>query len=238
MFVVIGLARRRRRKHLSHADTWEEFWKAHDVIGPPVLLHKVWRSHATEAEIAAGLISPLEAYGDEAADKLAAREALRNALSMEYVAATCSADVRVRLVQTRLVETNLLHVQNRTKPVHAEAKATERRAKFDPVEARKMEVHLQVSSLFPALRANVFEATSGQTLFCHLAQRCSSACSRLHSHALMSLNPSLLMSTPSSEDDPLAMSDQELPFSLDRRMESAGNGFSCVGRPYMWPRDG
>ena len=40
---------------------------------------KVWRSHATEAEIAAGLISPLDAYGNEAADKLAARGALRNA---------------------------------------------------------------------------------------------------------------------------------------------------------------
>ena len=51
------------------------------------LLHKVWRSHATEAEIAAGLIAPLEAYGNEAADKLAARGALQNALSMEYVAA-------------------------------------------------------------------------------------------------------------------------------------------------------
>ena len=72
MFVINGFARGRRRKHLSHADLWEEFWKAHDAIGPPVLLHKVWRSHATEAEIAAGLFSPLEAYGNEGADKLAA----------------------------------------------------------------------------------------------------------------------------------------------------------------------
>ena len=63
--------------------------------------------------MAAGLISPLEAYGDEAADKLAARGALRNAFSMEYGAATRNTDRRVRLVQTRLVEMNLLHVQNR-----------------------------------------------------------------------------------------------------------------------------
>ena len=42
MFVVNGFARGRRRKHLSHADLWEEFWKAHDAIGPLVLLHKVW----------------------------------------------------------------------------------------------------------------------------------------------------------------------------------------------------
>ena len=109
MFVVNGFARGRRRKHLSHADFWEEFWKDHDAIGPPVFLHKVWRSHATQAEIAAGLISPLESYDNEAADKLAARGALRNALSKEHAAATRDTDSRARLVQTRLVEINLLH---------------------------------------------------------------------------------------------------------------------------------
>ena len=50
LFVISGFARGRRRKHLSLADLWEDFWKAHDVIDPPpVLFHKVWRSHATEA---------------------------------------------------------------------------------------------------------------------------------------------------------------------------------------------
>ena len=122
---------------MSHADLWEEFWTAHDVIGPPILFHKFWRSHATEAEIAAGLISPLQAYGNEAADKLAARGALRNAHSMEYVEATRNTDLRVRLVQTRLIETNLLRVQSRTKTVHVKPKAFERRAKFDPVEAMR-----------------------------------------------------------------------------------------------------
>ena len=121
--------------HLTHADLWEEFWIAHDAIGPPVLFHKVWRSHATEAEITAGLVSPLEAYGNEAADKLAARGALRNAFSMEYGAATRNTDSRVRLVQTRLIEINLMDVQNRTKTVRVKAKAPERRAKFDPDEA-------------------------------------------------------------------------------------------------------
>ena len=87
------------------------------------------------AEIAAGLIAPLEAHGNEAADKLAARGSLRNALSMEYVAATRDTDLRVRLVQTRLVEINLMHEQNRTKTVHAKVKAPKRRAKFDPAEA-------------------------------------------------------------------------------------------------------
>ena len=61
---------------------------------------------------------------------------MRNALSMEYVAAIRSTDSRVRLVQTRLIETNWMHVQNRTKTVPAKAKAPERRAKFDPDEAR------------------------------------------------------------------------------------------------------
>ena len=54
---------------------------------------------------------------------------------MEYVAATRSTDFRVRLVQTRLVEVNFLHVQNRTKTTHPRAKPPERRAKFDPAEA-------------------------------------------------------------------------------------------------------
>ena len=72
MFVVNGFARGRRRRHLTHADLWEDFWKAH-AIRPPVQVHKVWRSHVTTAENTAGLISPLEAYGNEAADNLAAR---------------------------------------------------------------------------------------------------------------------------------------------------------------------
>ena len=101
-FMIFGFARGRRKKHLSHADLWEDFWKAHDVIGPSILFHKVWRSHGTEAEIAAGLTSPLEAHGDEAADKLAARGALRNALSMEYVAATCNTDLRVKTCSNQI----------------------------------------------------------------------------------------------------------------------------------------
>ena len=32
---INGFARGRRWKHLSHADLWEEFWKAHDAIGTP-----------------------------------------------------------------------------------------------------------------------------------------------------------------------------------------------------------
>ena len=135
MFVVNGFARGRRKRHLTHADLWEKFWKAHDAIKPPVLVHEVWKSHVTTAEITAGIISPLEAYGNEAADKLAARGALRNALSMEHVAATRNTDSRVRLVQTRLIEINLLHVQNRTKAVRTKAEVPERRAKFNPVEA-------------------------------------------------------------------------------------------------------
>ena len=57
---------------------------------------------------------------------------MRNAFSMEYGAATRSTDLRVRLVQTRLVEANLKHVQNRTKTIHPKAEAAERRAKSLP----------------------------------------------------------------------------------------------------------
>ena len=132
IFVVNGFARGRRRRHLSHVDLWENFWKAHDAIGLPVLFHKVWRSHVTEAGIAGGLTSPLEAYGNESADKLAARWSLPNSFPMKYVAATRNTDSRVRLVQTRLIEINLMHVQNRTNTVHSKAQALERRTKFDP----------------------------------------------------------------------------------------------------------
>ena len=54
---------------------------------------------------------------------------------MEYVAATRNTDFRARLVQTRLIEVNLIHVQNRPQTVRVRAKAPERRTKFDPDEA-------------------------------------------------------------------------------------------------------
>ena len=54
MFVLNVSARGRRRKHLSHADLWKDFWNAYDAVGSPVLVHKVWKSHVTEVEIAAG----------------------------------------------------------------------------------------------------------------------------------------------------------------------------------------
>ena len=207
MFVINGFA---RGKHLSHADLWEEFWKAHDATGSPVLLHKVWRSHATEAEIAAGLISPLEAYGNEAADKLAARGALRNALSMEYVAATRSTDLRVRLVQTRLAQINLLHVQNRTKTTYAKAKALERRAKFDHHRGHQLNrighdfSRVQVGKgRFTCKCRLCFLCRERSFLKQHLGKPCSAA---LHSIVplpapvalphLMSLNPSLLVTHP------------------------------------------
>ena len=76
----------------------------------------------------------MEAYGNEVADKLAARGVLRNALFLEFVSAIRQTDSRVKLVQTRLVvEVNLLQFQN--KAARAVAKAPVRRAKFDPIDA-------------------------------------------------------------------------------------------------------
>ena len=62
---------------------------------------------------AAGLISALEAYGNEVALKQAERGALRNAISLEFVACIRQTHLRVMLVQTRLIEANLLHVQSK-----------------------------------------------------------------------------------------------------------------------------
>ena len=73
--------------------------------------------------------------GTKVADKLAAKGALRNALSLEYVAATRHTDSRIRLVQTRLVDVNLLHEQNKPKIIRAAVKAPARRSKFDPTSA-------------------------------------------------------------------------------------------------------
>ena len=74
-----------------------------------------------------------------------------------------------------------------------------------------------------------------QTLFCHFAQRCSFACSR-PIPTPDEPESFFIGDTPSSEDDPFgwggdfdqehqAMSDQELPFSPDERVESAEMDF-------------
>ena len=254
MFVINGFARGRRRKHLSHADLWEEFWKAHDAIGPPVTLHKVWRSHATEAEIAAGLFSPPEAYGNEAADKLAARRALGNALSMEFVAATRNTDLRVRLVQTRLVEINLLHVQNRTTTVHAKDKASERRAKFVPMRKLNTNGHdfsrVQVGKGRFTYKCRLCFLRGERAFLKQLLDKpCSAA---LHNVvpllAPVSVStpdapePFFIGDTPSSEEDSVGcigdfdqdhrtMSVQRLPLSPDKRAETAQMDFRLSGDP-------
>ena len=251
MFVINGFA----RVNLSHADLWVEFWKAHDAISPPVQLHKAWRSHATEAGIAAGLISPLEACGNEVADKLASRGAQPKALSMEYAAATRSTDLRVRLVQTRLVDMILLHVQNRTKTVHAKAKAPERRAKFDPAEA--MSQLNRVGHDFSRVQVGKGRFTykcrlcflRGERAF--LKQLLGKPCSATSRNVLPLPAPvatptpgepeSLFIGdTPSSEEDPFgwggdfdqdhrATSDQRLPLSPDKRVETTQVDFRLSG---------
>ena len=117
-------------------DPWRDFWNAYDAIGPRVSLYKVWKGHVTGAEIAAGLISPLEAYGSDVADKLAERGAIRNAVSLEFVAGIRQTDLCVKLVQTRLIEANLLHDQNKPKFARAAAETPVRRGKFDPAHAK------------------------------------------------------------------------------------------------------
>ena len=261
MFVINGFARGRRRKHVSHADLSEDFWKAHDVTGPPVLFHKVWRSHATEAEIVAGLISPLEACGNEAADKWAARGALRNALSMEYVAATRNTDLRVRLVRTRVVEVNLMHVQNRPKTIRVWTKAPERRTKFDPQEA--MSQLNRSGHDFSQMQVGKGRFTfkcrrcflRGERTFLKqlLGKPCSSGPRDVlplpapdfvpHANPRPDEPESFFIGdTPSSEVDPFgwggdfdqdhqAVSDQELPLTPDRRMDSAEGDFRLLPDP-------
>ena len=56
LYVLRQRLRQREAEETLDTRLWEEFRKAHDAIGPTVLFHKVWRSHATQAEIAAGLI--------------------------------------------------------------------------------------------------------------------------------------------------------------------------------------
>ena len=106
-----------------------------------------------------------------------------------------------------------MHVQNRTWTVHTKAKAPVCRAKFDPDEAMsqlnrvghdfsrvqvgKREVHLQMSSLFLCVGSSSFlKQLLGKPCSAAFAQRCPSACSRLHSPHLTSLNPSSLAIHP------------------------------------------
>ena len=56
-------------------------------------------------------------------------------LSLEFVTVMRHTDSRVKLVQTRLIEVNLLHVQNKPKTVRAVVKAPVRHAKCDPTSA-------------------------------------------------------------------------------------------------------
>ena len=224
------------------------FWKAHDAIKPPVLVHKVWKSHVTTAEITAGIISPLEAYGNEAADQLAARGALRNALSMEHVVATRNTDSRVRLVKTWLIEINLLHVQNRTKTVHIKAKAPERRAKFDPVEAMRQLnrtghgfSRVQVGKGRFTYKCRFCFLCGDQTFLKQtLGKHCYAAPSSAIHSPVPAPNPApdepqsfFIGDTPSSEDDPFgwggdfdqdhqSMSDQGLQSTPTRPTNQAG----------------
>ena len=189
----------------------------------------------------------MEAYGNEAADKLAARGALRYALSIEYVAAIRNTDRRVRLVQTRLIEINLVHVQNRTKTVRVKVKAAERRTKFDPDEA--MCQLNRIGHDFCRVQVGKGRFTykcrlcflRGERAF--LKQLLGKPCSAVSRSAVPLLVPVSVSTpdepesffigdTPSSEDDPFGwggdfdqdhrvMSDQDLPLSPVRPMKSA-----------------
>ena len=167
---------------------------------------------------------------------------------MEYVAATRNTDFRVRLVQTRLVEINLVHVQNRPKTVRVRAKAPERRTKFDPSEAMSQlnRIGHDFSRVQVGKRSFTFECRRcflrGERTF--LKQLLGKPCSSKPRDALPLFAPDSaphaipgpdepyslsIGDTPSSEDDPFvwcgdfdqdhqAMSDQDLPLSRDRRV--------------------
>ena len=166
---------------------------------------------------------------------------------MEYVAATRNTDSRVRLVQTRLVEIDLMDVQNRTKTVHAKAKAPERRAKFDPVEAMSQLNRIghdfsrvQVGKGRFTYKCRVCFLRGGRSFLKQLFGKPCSSTSRdvvplpapVSVPTLDEPETFFIGDTPPSEDDPFgwggdfaqdhqAMSDQELPFGPVGRMESA-----------------
>ena len=160
-------------------------------------------------------------------------------------------DSRVRLVQTRLVEINLLHVQNRTKTVFAKSKAPERRAKFDPAEAMCQLNRIghdfsrvQVGQGRFTYKCRLCFLCGERSFLRHLLGKpCSAA---LHSYVPSPAPVSiptpdepesfLIGDTPLSEDDPFgwggdhdqdhqAMSDQELPLSPLKRIECAEMDF-------------
>ena len=166
---------------------------------------------------------------------------------MEYVAAIRSTDSRVRLVQTRLIEINWMHVQNRTKTVPAKANAPERRAKFDPDEAmcQLNRIGHDVSRVQVGKGRFTYKCRlcflRGERSF--LKQLLGKPCSAPSRSVVplpvpVSIPTSdepesfFIGDTPASEDDPFGwggdfdqnhqvMSDQDLPLSPVRPMESA-----------------
>ena len=140
-----------------------------------------------------------------------------------------------------------MHVQNMTKTVHAKANAPERRTKFDPVEA-VFQLN-SIGHDFSRVQVGKGRFTykcrlcflRGERTF--LKQLLGETCSAtLHSVVPLPAPVSaptpdepesfFIGDTPSSEDDPFAwggdfdqdhqaMSDQELPLSPDKRVESA-----------------
>ena len=95
---------RQESNHWFHDELWEMLWQGCDQIRPPIQLHSVWRSHVSSAEKTTGLISTVEALGNQVADDFAGRGALSNALPMHVAAAVRHLDTRAKPVQARLLE--------------------------------------------------------------------------------------------------------------------------------------
>ncbi len=99
----------------TNADLWEMFWNEIGNTPTKVRVRKVWKSHATAKEMAAGLITRLEAFGNTVADDLAKAGADLHQLARWEVERVRKIDALAWKVQTRLVETYILHAEARDK---------------------------------------------------------------------------------------------------------------------------
>ena len=70
-YVEKGFRKSRTGAHSYNHDQWQEFWHWHDLYPGNIQVIRIWRSHATADEVAAGCIPPFDLFGNYVADSLA-----------------------------------------------------------------------------------------------------------------------------------------------------------------------
>ena len=102
-YVVKGFLKQRTGIHSYNQQAWLQFWHWRSLYPGPVTVTRIWKSHATELDVAAGCIPPLDLFGNFVADSLADRGARLIQISAEQAARVAKVDGEASLVINRLL---------------------------------------------------------------------------------------------------------------------------------------